>query len=135
MPNSPMLTKSRFHRLSQWLSKKYQAVKEYKISYPAKSLLSSMLFLSLFLLFKKMYDYFPKKSTLHPGNSFIQDTLQKIYFSSKVGRKTLLTLTHFQTIWGAQVHTYNVRAHDKTTTNTTLEVQSNVKLCIIHRVH
>lgn len=73
-----------------------------------------------------------KKSTLHPGNSFIRDTLQKIYFSSKVGRKTLLTLTHFQTIWGAPVHAYNVRVHDKTDTDTTLEVQPNVMLCIIH---
>ena len=67
-------------------TKRNQTIKECKIGYPAISLLSSMLCLSHFLLFKKMYASLKKKSALHPiypldKSTFIQSTLHKIYIT------------------------------------------------------
>lgn len=72
---------------------------------------------------------FPKKNLCYIQTIILCMLLSKnIYFSSKVGRKTILTLTCFKTIWGASVYAYSERVHFRMDTDIILEVQHNVML-------
>lgn len=88
--------------------------------------------LFLLLLFNEMYAYFKKH--IHYIQVIILYRLHSkkhhILFSSWVGRKTLLTVTHFMWLqFWESVYAYSVRIYDRKDIDMTLEVQPNVTLC------